>query len=437
VTALLPGAALAVLFQAAQAPTLSLEEALKIAEANAFRVRLAASDLEKARQQHAESKGRRGPSLQASASYTRFDKEISAQFNGSSVTIRPIDQKQASLTFSVPLDVSKALSKGVDAARLNALAFEASLASEKSALKLEVRRAYFGAVQARWQVGVAEEALENSRKRLENAELRQRAGELAKVDVLRFQTEVAQRASELIAAKNGLSLAKNVLNNAMGRPIQTLFETEEIERIPAEPAGADTLVLNAAKARPELDALRFTAESLKRVREAEERGLAPTLNLSAVHDRAIDAQGFGSTEGTTTGTLTLAVPIFDSGITRARARAARQDEEQAKIRLAQFELGVSLEVRQALTSLVDAKSRLKVADEQVKLAEETYRLAVLRYEAGEGIQLEALDAQTQLTQARTGLVAARYDVLAAHAQLQAAVGRDDLGAAGANTEKKN
>jgi outer membrane protein TolC len=62
----------------------------------------------------------------------------------------------------------------------------------------------------------------------------------------------------------------------------------------------------------------------------------------------------------------------------------------------------------------------------VALAQEVFRLAQVRRDAGEGTYVEIIDAETDLTRARNGLVSARYDYLTAYAQLQRALGRDDV-----------
>lgn len=411
----------------AQGSTLTLDEALKIAESSAFPVRLAQTDVERARQRLAESKGQLLPFVSAQARYTRFDKAITTSFDTTTIVIRPLDQKDLSLALSMPIDISGNLGRVVDASRYTLRASEASLAGAKRALRLEVRRAYFQTVQSKWQVGVAEEALNNAQERLKNAEAQLRAGAIARVDYLRFQTEVSQSEADLIAAKNANALAKNNLNNVLARPIETDFETAEITELPPEPGIADSLVGAAIKTRPEVESQRQQVNALRKLRESEERGLDPSLLFSLTHGGSLGVTGFGGSAGATTGALTLSIPIFDSGVTRARVRAARQDEEAAKIRLQQTELGLSLEVRQALRSFADARARLEVADKQVVYAEESYRLAVVKNQAGEGIPLEVIDAQTQLTQARTSQIAARYDILIAYSQLQAAVGSDDLG----------
>ena len=213
----------------------------------------------------------------------------------------------------------------------------------------------------------------------------------------------------------------------MGRPIETDFKVSHIEGLPSKPkVEVDKLAKAAQDNRPEVKALELTQEALAFIRRAAERGMNPSLTLAINYVRNIDAEGFSARDEQTTGTLTLNIPVFDSGVTRAQVKQARQDEEQAKIQTEQVRLGISLEVRQAITNLINSSTRLEVAQRQLKSAEENYRIAKLRLQAGEGITLEITDALQQLTQARTGAVAARYDYWTAYSELQRAVGTDDL-----------
>ncbi len=178
--------------------------------------------------------------------------------------------------------------------------------------------------------------------------------------------------------------------------------------------------------RAEARALVKTQEALAQITKATERGMNPSLNLGINYQRNIDAQGFSSRDQSTTGNLVLNIPVFDSGITRAQVKQSRQDEEQIKIQLAQVRLGISLEVRQALTSMTNAAARLEVAQRQLAASEENYRISRVRFAADEGTTLEITDALTQLTQARSSVVSARYDAWTAYSELQRAVGADDL-----------
>ena len=403
---------------------MSLDEAIRIATEGAFAVRQAEVGMEKTRNQISAAKAGLGPKVTLDATYTRFDSATTAQFGGTPVIVSPIDQKQARLSLNWQMDLSGNLGRAIKAAQNVTDAAIAQRDAQVNDVKQRVRQAYFGVLQSRELLGVAEQARDANKARLANAEAQFRAGTAAKVDVLRFKTQLAQSEADVLASQNRERLAKQALNNTLGRPIETPFEAVPIEGLPGADAAPEAYVREALSLRPDVRAQANTLKALRYARLAESRGLSPTLNFSAVYQRNIDPQGFSARDATTTGTAVISWPIFDSGITKSRVNAARRDEGQAELGLEQIKLGISLEVRQALSNLSDARSRLAVSETQAEFAEETYRLAKVRYEAGEGIPLEVTDAQTELTRARAGLVNARYDYLNAYAALQRAVAND-------------
>src|SRR5205085_10869326 len=100
--------AIAFVLQGAQpAPVLTLDEALKIAEANAYTIRIAQTRVERQRQQLNEARGTQGPRVVGSATYQRFGQEItqSGGSGGGSFVVQPIDSKTAAITVSMPLDI--------------------------------------------------------------------------------------------------------------------------------------------------------------------------------------------------------------------------------------------------------------------------------------------------------------------------------------------
>lgn len=420
----LPPSVFSVAVKAVQEGPLTLAEALKIAEQNAFGVKIADTSVEKARQRAKEAKGSLGPQVSLGATYTRFDKALTSDFNGNTIVTRPIDSKAAQLNFSMPLDIVGVTGKAVKAADLSIRVAEANRDATLNDLHQNVKRAFFSALQANESVKVASEAYDLAKERLENVQKEFNAGERARVDVVRLETALAQADSERIIARNAAEIAKNALNNVLGRPIQTPIELAPQPLWKPTAMTDDDLFNLATENRPDLKALRMQREVLAYVRMSEERGGLPSLNLSAVHSRTFGQGGFGSGASTTSGTVALSVPIWDSGITRARVKQARQDEMAAQVQLDQATLGVSLEVRQAMVNLRNADARVTVAEHQLTLAEENYRLTTIKFTAGEGIPLEVADASNQLTQAKTQLVNARYDYLRAIADLERAVGSD-------------
>ncbi|MCC7435875.1 MAG: TolC family protein [Methanoregulaceae archaeon] len=407
-----------------QSGPLSLTDALRIAEENAFALKISATQIEKARQQAAQARGQLGPRLTAEGTYTRFDKALTANFGGASITTRPIDNKDAKLNFSMPLDIAGVTGKAVRAAQLNIAVQEANLEAARNDLHQNVKRAFFGVLQSQAAITVSEEALARAKDRLKNVRAEMVAGTRAKVDVIRIETTVAQAEADLTVAQNQLKLAKSSLNNVLGRAIEAPLEISNPAFWRPAPMSEEDLFKTAKESRPELKAVALQQEVLAFVRLAEERGGVPSLNFSAVHSRTFGSTGFGSSTASTTGVVALSIPIWDSGITRARVKAARQDEEQVKLQGEQLTLAISLQVRQAYANLMNAAARRTLAEQQVKLAEESYRLTTVKFEAGEGIPLEVADAGTQLTQAKTLLVNAQYDYLRAIADLEHAIGKE-------------
>ncbi|MEA2553889.1 MAG: outer membrane protein, partial [Fimbriimonadaceae bacterium] len=412
-------------------PVLSLDEALTIAEQSAFDVRTSESQLRRTKGRLNEVRGLAGPRVTTNATYTRFDKEIRSTSSGSgggSSVVQPIDQKQAGVQFSMPLDITGTIGRGVKGASATVRASEANVETARNTLRLNVRSAYFNVLRAQALVGVAEQTLQNAQQSVRTEEQREAAGVSARVDVLRLQTQLAQAQADLIAAQSGLALAKENLNNVLARPIETPYSVQEPTTLPDVTVDANTLTATAVTRRPEIRAIRYQRQALAWVTRAQEGGLLPSLNLTANYNRNIGASG-NQRDYTAFATVGLSWPIFDSGVTRARVQQAREDERQAEIQQEQLELGVSLEVRQAMTNLVNAKSTLQVAQTQVTVATETYRLAQVRLQAGEGTSLEVTNALTDLTRAQNQLANARYNYLTAYAQLQRAVAADDPNAA--------
>lgn len=422
---------------ASLAAPMTVDDAVNLALENAFSVRTAESTVERARQQAIAVSGNLGPQVALQGTYIRWDdhgptgmggmmpgsREFSPQ---QSQTIGvPRDSKQVVLSASQLVDITGVFRLGVRSAQLNQQAQQLLLEAEKLRVKQQARTSYYQVLQAKAFVTVRQEALGSSQQRLSRARIRYEAGDLARFDVIRLETEVKNAERELVEATNGYELSKQALNNLLGRPIETPFEAVDVVVMPSLTPTVDPLVRAARENRPEVQAVAVSVDALDKVRRAEERGSQPTLGVSVIHTRVIDPM-VGQNEHSTYGVARISWPVFDSGITRANVRAARQDVEQAKLRLEQVQLGVSLEVRAAFTQCENALKSYEFAVTAEGLAQEAYRLAQLRFDEGAGILLDVITARADLTAARGNRLFARYAFLSAFASLQRAVGTDSL-----------
>ncbi len=415
-----------------QSGPLTLEESLQIAEQNAFAIKIQQSIIEQNRQRIAEARANMGPKVTISGSYTRFDKAGTSNFGGQSIVTQPIDSRQVTAVASVPIDIAGNLGRLVRAAREREEASRNTLRAAINDVRLNTKQAYYNVLRNEGLVAVAEQRVREAEEQLANARRLFSQEQIARVEVTRFETQLSQAQADVIAARNARQLAQQQFNLVLARPIETDVQLAPVTELPPVQLTPDTLVQTAQAQRPELLALGDTLQALANITRAQEAGMNPSLGFSLQHQRPIGSGGANSGGPQTFGTLQLSLPVFDSGLTRARVRSARQDEEQMRINVEQAKLNISQEVRTALANLAGARARLDNAEAQVTLATEVLRLARVRQSAGTGTYIEIIDAETALTAARNALVSARYDYLTGHAQLQRAVGSDSLTAPATN-----
>ncbi len=409
-----------------QSKVLTLEEAVKIASINAFAVRIAELNAEKARMNTKVAEGVMGPSLNAQGVYSRTE---TSGGGGSTQTGGGFDSsgdsKSIQISVSQLIDISGEKRKLVQAARYQTLAQEAGILVEINSLRGVVRNKYFLALKAQELIRVQEQALASNLERLGKARIREQEGAIPKFDVLRLESEVKKAEKDLLDAKARFEIAKQELNNSLGRPIETEFELERIVEAPPVPIDATGPVAIALQSRAELRQLDYSILALERTRESYERSQLPALTVSANHTQNINPTAFRP-DSTTIGQAVLSFPLFTSGVNKSRIKAARADEEVGKIQREQFQLGIALEVRTALTRVISAREAIEVAKVNEAIATEALRLADLRYNEGAGILLDVTVAQAELTAARVAVLNAMDDFLNAYAALQRAVGSDQV-----------
>lgn len=406
-----------------QEATLTLDEAIQIALRNNRAVQISARNLDKSRNAVREARGNALPQIQGNATYTRFDRVATARFGPQPIRLGNIENRAARITLTQVIDISGIVRTAVRAASVFVSISELEYERTRNDTILQVTQAYQGVARADEFVRVAEEALKNAQERLRLIRAQVDAGVAAQFDLLRAETAVAQAEQALLNARNQRELAVAALNNLLGRDLNTPVQVVKPTTLPPlQEAELDALTQQAYQNRPEILAAERGVE-LSRVNiQNARRGLLPSIVLTGQADFNLNTSTFNPRRESYTGIVVLSVPIWDSGITRAREAQARDDLEIAQLRLQQAKEGVALEVRQAYLNLQDAQKRLAVAQKGLEQATEALRLARVRFEAGVSPQLEISDAELAFTQAQTNLVNAQFDYLDAYAALQRAIG---------------
>lgn len=408
---------------------LGMQAAIELALQNSPVLKSAAEQVQKARGAVNESKAAFVPTLSAEGTLTHLDQGVSAQLApGQSITIVRQDQKSATLTAAVPIDVSGLLRAATSVAEFQYLIARLDYNRQRNQLVQDVVAAYYNVLRARAALGVAEQALTNAEDRQRIAEAYLKAGSGTRFDVLRAETETANARQAVMAAQNRVALATAALNNLLGLDQNTPLDLEE------PPAGADMMpdvdraLEEAYRQRPEILQAEAGIKAAEKGIHLAVRSQLPMVALAWSQQFTPDTGAFGRKQSWAA-VAKISLPLFDGGLAAARRQQAEASLDAARWSRRQAMDGIALEVRQAYLSFVDASERLKVAEAAVAQAEEAYRLAQVRYKAGVTLTpggsplLEISDAQTALTQALTNRVNARYELEIARNQLLKAMGR--------------
>ncbi|MBN2209113.1 MAG: TolC family protein, partial [Candidatus Coatesbacteria bacterium] len=259
-------------------------------------------------------------------------------------------------------------------------------------------------------------------RHLRDAEAGFAAGTIARFEVLRAETQLANARQGLISAQNGVQLARAAFNNVLGRPIDTpvdLIEPPAASFVELELAAC---VETALKSRPEILQSEMLLDVNEKLVDVAKISGKPKLNFLWNYNRNFDVTMFNPRESSWAAFLTASMSIYDGGATQAAVDMADSDAETAKLTLEQVVNGVTLDAKQSYLSLSESQERIRAAETALEQARESMRLAEVRYKSGVSVQLELLDAQAALTLAETNHVNALYDYQIALAKLERAVG---------------
>ena len=405
---------------------LDLKSALGFALGNNFTIRLARERIRQQEGVEIEVRARQLPNVGASGSYAGNAKEIS--------TFVPA----ADNTWNIALQARQVLYAG---GGVTAAATGARLSREAATFELEgvinqqllaARTQFYAVLLAKEKVAVQEENVKLLEQQLKDAKSRFDAGTTSNFDLLRAQVALANGQPPLIQARNDHRIAFEQLRQVLGAgagsnegAAPTVVGSLEIGR-PEDFQLTDALSAAAAN-RPELLRLARLQGAGEQGVKASRAGYLPEFDLVGgyVWTRGPFSGSWNNRlQGWTAG-IQAQWNLFDGRATAGRVRQARSQLEQTKLSQAETTLSVEVQVRQAYSTLVEARELVDASGKTVEQAQEALRIANVRYGAGSATQLDVLTSQVALTQARLNQLEALYGYHVALAALRQAIGVAD------------
>jgi len=355
------------------------------------------------------------PQVSASAEYDRSS--VGSTSSRTAGTIYDnyatgVSVSQTLFDFSKTSTQVKIQSLGADSSR-------ADLEQAMNQIAYDVKKAYYGLLQARRLRDANAEAVGSYRQHLAQAKKFFEVGLKPKFDVTKAEVDLSNARLNLLKAENAMNLARLTLVNTMGLPGMQTFEIRDNLAFHPYPASLDEALKKGEERRPDLRSVRSKREAAESSVDLAKKGYFPVLTGSAGYGWS--GEDFPLERGWNVG-ATLSVPLFSGLSTKYQTDEARANLEVLKANEDFVRQTVQLEIQQALLNLQEARDRIAVAELEVRQAAENLELARGRYGAGVGSPMEVTDALLADINAKTAHTAALYDYRLAQASLEKATG---------------
>jgi outer membrane protein len=295
---------------------------------------------------------------------------------------------------------------------------------------------YWVVVQARENFNVYRQSLELAEATYRQNKRALELGALPPLDIYRSESQVASRRVFMIQAEYDLKQAEDELRRTIGADLDPYFRALDMELTEPVAPGGEPLSIDLQQAlqralehRPELEGLRQQLANDDTSIQLAHHRLQPELNLTGFYSSnglggnqidpntvpptVIARGGFGdalaqigSFDFPTYGfSVQLNLPVKNRGV-QADFGNALVSKRRSLYLLRQVEQGISLEVRQAVHQLEQAKLSQAAARVARDLSQKNLEAEQRKYELGSQPIFFTLEAQTQLIQDELILVQA-------------------------------
>ena len=231
-----------------------------------------------------------------------------------------------------------------------------------------------------------------------------------------------------IAAENDLRVKKIALDQLVGKTdAQPKGLLVPVELPPLVPADVNTWVRQSEDIHPTVRQAQANLEVAKLEINKAEAGHKPTLDLTASYGVQRNPQGSATSpldnrSNSTTVGLALNLPLFAGFATQNRIRETLSLEEKARTDLEGAKRGVALGTRTAYFGVLSGQGQVKALEAAEASSQSALDANKLGYQVGVRINLDVLNAQSQLFQTKRDLAQARYNVLIGGLRLRQANG---------------
>lgn len=294
-------------------------------------------------------------------------------------------------------------------------------------LRNQVIDAYLPALLLAENLLIIDKNIGNLDKLLSETRAITKAGFAEQLDVDRLDLSLTNLRNERNNLARQQEIVINVLKFAMGHPIgEPLTLSDNLNQLLAAYGDTDLSSAVNYQNRPEYIQLLKGQELNALQVEIYKKSWMPTLagflqyQAGLQGDNLFGADAFFIPQAVAG--LSLKIPIWDGGGTKAKREraviAVEQVVEQKKI----LENAINLEVDNARKTYLNARERVSSQQKNLDLAQRIYDTTQTKYKAGIGSSFELVSTEQQLYSAQQALMQAQYDLLTAKVAVKKALG---------------
>ncbi|AII51032.1 hypothetical protein N008_03415 [Hymenobacter sp. APR13] len=405
----------------ADAPSLTLTEAIRIGIENNYNIRLSRQDVRIA--ENNVTRGNAGQLPVVNGNLTR-------NFNRNNVRQESSARPEASIANGAQsnlLNANVAATWTIFDGLGMFIAYDRLKSLEQSQRQLtratveetvaSITDAYYVVVRESGKIKASEEALKIGQARIDLTQARVDVGVSAKVEVLTARVDYNADRSLLIQQQEALQTAKINLNNLLGRTPRLNFRPAD-SIVVATDLSREGVAQAVQQNNPRLQQARLNTEIATYDRKLVRASRFPQIGLTTGYGYNRNINGaafFGSQLVTNTGRtyglnygVVATIPIFD-GFNRNRLEQnARIGEEQSNLLLGQTQLQLEAEAEQAWAQYQNRLQLLELEEANIRLARENVAIALERYRLGLLVPLALREAQRTQLDAEVRLLDIRY-----------------------------
>lgn len=314
----------------------------------------------------------------------------------------------------------------VEQAQQSLVGAEAQLRSAEQELVVRTAQTYFDVLAAEDNLAFVKAQKTAVEQQLAAAKRNFEVGTSTITDTREAEARFDLVRAQEIAADNDLRVKKLALDQLVGRTGTQPWILRTGATLPLlQPDSVDAWVTRAHAEHPQIRQIQAAMEIAQLETRRAQAGRLPTVDATAQYQvargYAASAATYARTNNATIG-VQFNLPLYTGGAVQNRIAEALALEEKSRTDLEAAKRGIAQATRSAYFGVVSGTGQVRALEAAEASSQSALEANQLGYQVGVRINIDVLNAQSQLFQTKASLAKARYDVLVGGLRLRQASG---------------